>query len=159
MQVAFIIIVFSGLSILGLYIVRRLVPVARLKQNHEVAGFTFGVIGAFYGPVASKIGNSRLLRLPWNVLSYCAVRCMSLEERPDQVRVVERWFDANQFGEVLHSTSPPGPSKSFEAASSLISARARTDALWTCHSLVILMLTAHCGASCHMPLLSSWRKA
>src|SRR6266436_2104680 len=49
MQVALIIIVFSGLSILGLYIVRLLVPVERLKQNHEVAGFTFGVIGAFYG--------------------------------------------------------------------------------------------------------------
>src|SRR6266446_8760743 len=49
MQVAFIIIAFSGLSILGLYIVRLLVPVERLKQNHEVAGFTFGVIGAFYG--------------------------------------------------------------------------------------------------------------
>lgn len=48
-QVAFVVIVFPGLSILGLYIVRRLVPVARLKQNHEVAGFTFGVIGAFYG--------------------------------------------------------------------------------------------------------------
>lgn len=49
MQVAFVVIVFSGFSILGLYIVRRLVPVERLKQNHEVAGFTFGVIGAFYG--------------------------------------------------------------------------------------------------------------
>jgi hypothetical protein len=49
MQVAIVIIVFSGLSILGLYIVRLLVPVERLKQNHEVAGFTFGVIGAFYG--------------------------------------------------------------------------------------------------------------
>jgi len=48
-QVTFIIIVFSGLSILGLYLVRRAVPVERLKQNHEVAGFTFGVIGAFYG--------------------------------------------------------------------------------------------------------------
>jgi hypothetical protein len=49
MQVAFIVAVFPGLSILGLYIVRRLVPLERLKQNHEVAGFTFGVIGAFYG--------------------------------------------------------------------------------------------------------------
>src|ERR1700724_2937426 len=49
LQVVFIIAVFSGLSILGLYSVRRLVPVERLKQNHEVAGFTFGVIGAFYG--------------------------------------------------------------------------------------------------------------
>src|SRR6202166_4580071 len=49
LQVVFIIAVFSGLSILGLYSVRRLVPVERLKQNHEVAGFTFGVLGAFYG--------------------------------------------------------------------------------------------------------------
>jgi hypothetical protein len=48
-QVATIVVVFSGLSILGLYLVRRMVPLERLKQNHEVAGFTFGVIGAFYG--------------------------------------------------------------------------------------------------------------
>jgi hypothetical protein len=48
-QVGVIIVVFSSLSVLGLYIVRRTVPLERLKQNHEVAGFTFGVIGAFYG--------------------------------------------------------------------------------------------------------------
>jgi hypothetical protein len=48
-QVASVVIVFSGVSILGLYIVRRLVSVEHLKRNHEVAGFTFGVIGAFYG--------------------------------------------------------------------------------------------------------------
>ena len=48
-QVLFIFVVFSGLSILGLYLVRVTVPLERLKQNHEVAGFTFGVIGAFYG--------------------------------------------------------------------------------------------------------------
>ena len=42
-------VVFSGLSVLGLYIVRILVPLATLKKNHEVAGFTFGVLGAFYG--------------------------------------------------------------------------------------------------------------
>lgn len=48
-QVGFIVIVFSGSSILGLYLVRPLVPVERLKRNHEVAGFTFGVIGACYG--------------------------------------------------------------------------------------------------------------
>jgi hypothetical protein len=48
-QVTFIIVTFSGVSILGLYVVRRLVPVENLKQNHEVAGFTFGVVGAFYG--------------------------------------------------------------------------------------------------------------
>src|SRR5271155_2088147 len=49
LEVTFIVIVFSSVSILGLYIVRRTVPLERLKQNHEVAGFTFGVIGAFYG--------------------------------------------------------------------------------------------------------------
>jgi hypothetical protein len=48
-QVGIIIVVFSSLSIFGLYLVRRMVPLERLKQNHEVAGFTFGVIGAFYG--------------------------------------------------------------------------------------------------------------
>jgi hypothetical protein len=48
-QVGIIVVVFSSLSILGLYLVRRMVPLERLKRNHEVAGFTFGVIGAFYG--------------------------------------------------------------------------------------------------------------
>ena len=48
-QIVFVVVVFSGLSVLGLYVVRVLVPLERLKQNHEVAGFTFGVVGAFYG--------------------------------------------------------------------------------------------------------------
>jgi Protein of unknown function (DUF4239) len=48
-QVGIVIVVFSSLSVLGLYLVRRMVPLERLKRNHEVAGFTFGVIGAFYG--------------------------------------------------------------------------------------------------------------
>src|SRR5689334_9367476 len=48
-QIIFVLVVFSGVSVLGLYLVRVLVPLERLKQNHEVAGFTFGVIGAFYG--------------------------------------------------------------------------------------------------------------
>jgi len=48
-QNAFVLLVFSGVSVLGLYTVRVLVPLERLKQNHEVAGFTFGVVGAFYG--------------------------------------------------------------------------------------------------------------
>src|ERR1700757_1901607 len=74
-------------------------------------------------PVASKIGESRLLRFPWNVLTYCAVRCMSLEERPDHVRVVERWLDTNQFGKVPHSAQSLDARKPFEPASSLISAR------------------------------------
>jgi Protein of unknown function (DUF4239) len=48
-QIIFVLVVFSIVSISGLYLVRSLVPLERLKQNHEVAGFTFGVIGAFYG--------------------------------------------------------------------------------------------------------------
>ena len=48
-QIVFVLVVFSTVSVFGLYLVRILVPLERLKQNHEVAGFTFGVIGAFYG--------------------------------------------------------------------------------------------------------------
>src|ERR1700739_5032817 len=48
-QIIFVLVVFSVVSVFGLYLVRRMVPLERLKQNHEVAGFTFGVIGAFYG--------------------------------------------------------------------------------------------------------------
>jgi hypothetical protein len=48
-QIIFVVVAFSGVSVLGLYLVRILVPLEHLKQNHEVAGFTFGVIGAFYG--------------------------------------------------------------------------------------------------------------
>src|SRR5215470_588515 len=48
-QIVFVLMAFSALSVLGLYLVRVLVPLERLKRNHEVAGFAFGVIGAFYG--------------------------------------------------------------------------------------------------------------
>src|SRR6516165_12147584 len=48
-QIIFVLVVFSTLSVSGLYVVRILVPLETLKKNHEVAGFTFGVIGAFYG--------------------------------------------------------------------------------------------------------------
>ena len=48
-QIVFVLVAFSGVSVLGLYVVRVLVPLERLKENHEVAGFTFGVVGAFYG--------------------------------------------------------------------------------------------------------------
>jgi hypothetical protein len=48
-QIIFLLVVFSMVSVFGFYLVRILVPLERLKQNHEVAGFTFGVIGAFYG--------------------------------------------------------------------------------------------------------------
>jgi hypothetical protein len=39
-QIVIVTVVFSGLSVLGLYIVRILVPLETLKKNHEVAGFT-----------------------------------------------------------------------------------------------------------------------
>src|SRR6266550_4388273 len=48
-QIVTVTVAFSGLSVLGLYLVRILVPLETLKKNHEVAGFTFGVLGAFYG--------------------------------------------------------------------------------------------------------------
>src|SRR5690348_441836 len=48
-QIIFVLVVFSSVSVSGLYLVRLLVPLERLRQNHEVAGFTFGVVGAFYG--------------------------------------------------------------------------------------------------------------
>ena len=48
-QIVTVTVLFSGLSVLGLYLVRVLVPLETLKKNHEVAGFTFGVLGAFYG--------------------------------------------------------------------------------------------------------------
>lgn len=48
-------IVFGLGSVVGLSIVRRLVPVERLQKNHEVAGVTFGVLGAFYGLVLAFV--------------------------------------------------------------------------------------------------------
>ncbi len=48
-QIVIVTAVFSTVSVSGLYLVRVSVPLERLKQNHEVAGFTFGVLGAFYG--------------------------------------------------------------------------------------------------------------
>jgi Protein of unknown function (DUF4239) len=54
-QIAFIVVAFGGGSVAGLYIVRRLVPLDRLQKNHEVAGVTFGVLGAFYGLVLAFV--------------------------------------------------------------------------------------------------------
>ena len=54
-QIAFIVLIFGGGSVLGLYVVRRLVPLDRLQKNHEVAGVTFGVLGAFYGLVLAFV--------------------------------------------------------------------------------------------------------
>jgi hypothetical protein len=54
-QIAFIVVVFGGGSVAGLCLVRWLVPLDRLQKNHEVAGVTFGVLGAFYGLVLAFV--------------------------------------------------------------------------------------------------------
>ncbi|MGH7812705.1 MAG: DUF4239 domain-containing protein [Candidatus Binataceae bacterium] len=54
-QTMFILIVFGGGSVAGLYLVRRIVPLEQLKKNHEIAGVTFGVVGAFYGLVIAFV--------------------------------------------------------------------------------------------------------
>lgn len=48
-QIMLVLAVFCSISVLGLYLVHLGVPIETLKKNHEVAGFTFGVLGAFYG--------------------------------------------------------------------------------------------------------------
>jgi hypothetical protein len=55
MQIVFVVVVFGGGSIAGLCLVRWLVPLDRLQKNHEVAGVTFGVLGAFYGLVLAFV--------------------------------------------------------------------------------------------------------
>src|SRR5208282_2390281 len=54
-QVIFVLVVFGGGSVAGLYLVKRWVPLDRLQKNHEVAGITFGVLGAFYGLVLAFV--------------------------------------------------------------------------------------------------------
>src|SRR5260370_15763269 len=54
-QIIFVIVAFGGGSIAGLCLVRWLVPLDRLQKNHEVAGVTFGVLGAFYGFVLAFV--------------------------------------------------------------------------------------------------------
>jgi hypothetical protein len=54
-QALLITIAFAGVTIAGLYLVRRRVEPETLKADHDVAGFTFGVIGAFYGVVLAFV--------------------------------------------------------------------------------------------------------
>ena len=54
-QIFFVIAVFGVGSVAGLCFVRWLVPLDRLQKNHEVAGVTFGVLGAFYGLVLAFV--------------------------------------------------------------------------------------------------------
>ncbi|MGC1678983.1 MAG: DUF4239 domain-containing protein [Candidatus Binataceae bacterium] len=56
LEQAFVVVVFfAGVTILGLFIVRRLVPAHILREDKEVAGYTFGVVGAFYGVVLAFV--------------------------------------------------------------------------------------------------------
>lgn len=54
-QAILVVAFFASVSILGLYIVRRTVRVQTLRDDHDVAGFTFGVVGAFYGVVLAFV--------------------------------------------------------------------------------------------------------
>src|SRR5271167_1138032 len=54
-QIFFIVAVFGVGSVAGLCFVRWLVPLDRLQKNHEVAGITYGVLGAFYGLVLAFV--------------------------------------------------------------------------------------------------------
>jgi hypothetical protein len=54
-QLLFVLFAFGGGSMVGLYVVRLLVPLDRLQKNHEVAGVTYGVLGAFYGLVLAFV--------------------------------------------------------------------------------------------------------
>jgi len=54
-QALIVVVVFSGLTVAGLYIVRSRVSPQQLKLDHDVAGFTFSVVGAFYGVVLAFV--------------------------------------------------------------------------------------------------------
>jgi len=54
-QAIIVVLVFSGLTVAGLYLVRRHVSPERLKEDHDVAGFTFSVVGAFYGVILAFV--------------------------------------------------------------------------------------------------------
>ena len=54
-QAFIVVIFFAAASILGLILVRRNVDVETLREDHDVAGFTFGVVGAFYGVVLAFV--------------------------------------------------------------------------------------------------------
>jgi len=54
-QAIIVVMVFSGLTVGGLYLVRSHVSAQRLKDDHDVAGFTFSVVGAFYGVILAFV--------------------------------------------------------------------------------------------------------
>jgi hypothetical protein len=48
-------LVFVGLSVVGLLVVRRRVPLPLLEEHHEVAGVCFAVIGGLYGIILAFV--------------------------------------------------------------------------------------------------------
>jgi hypothetical protein len=54
-QAIIVVLVFSGLTVAGLYFVRSRVSQQQLKEDHDVAGFTFSVVGAFYGVILAFV--------------------------------------------------------------------------------------------------------
>jgi hypothetical protein len=54
-QAVLVTIFFAGATVGGLYVVRHRVEPESLRTDHDVAGFTFGVIGAFYGVVLAFV--------------------------------------------------------------------------------------------------------
>jgi hypothetical protein len=46
---------FASVSVGGLYLVRTRIAPQRLRDDHDVAGFTFGVVGAFYGVILAFV--------------------------------------------------------------------------------------------------------
>ncbi len=54
-QAAAVVVVFASLTVGGLYLVRQRIPPHVLRDDHDVAGFTFGVVGAFYGVILAFV--------------------------------------------------------------------------------------------------------
>jgi hypothetical protein len=44
-QAIIVVLAFSGLTVAGLYFVRERVSPQQLKEDHDLAGFTFSVVG------------------------------------------------------------------------------------------------------------------
>ncbi len=54
-QAAAVVVIFASVTVAGLYFVRSRIPPHVLKEDHDVAGFTFGVVGAFYGVILAFV--------------------------------------------------------------------------------------------------------
>jgi len=55
LQALIVTILFAGVTIGGLYLVRLGIAPERLRVDHDVAGFTFSVVGAFYGVILAFV--------------------------------------------------------------------------------------------------------